>query len=49
MRVRCHAQGKFYAIECPEGTEVVRRSGSNDQLIVPFRTYDLRGGDWIGD
>ena len=25
MRVRHHAQGKFYTIECPEGTRVVRR------------------------
>ena len=24
MRVRHYAQGKFYTIECPEGTRVVR-------------------------
>jgi hypothetical protein len=44
MRVRCYAQGKFYTIECPVGTRVVRRSEqpanveavSDDHLIVPL-------------
>src|SRR4051812_25050703 len=50
MRVRCHAQGKFYTIECPEGTRVVRRSdlpvegeaGPHDLLIVPLKGREIR-------
>jgi hypothetical protein len=40
MLVRHHAQGKFYTIECPEGTRAVRRSGGGpdliDHLLVPL-------------
>jgi hypothetical protein len=43
MRVRRHAQGKFYTIECPEGTRIVRAAGRpesgsvhHDHLIVPL-------------
>ena len=42
MRLKCHAQGKFYTIQCPEGTEVVRRSGSDDYLIVPLNGKAIR-------
>jgi ribosomal protein S27E len=45
MRVRHYARGKFYTIDCPEGTRVERRadgSGRHDRLIVPFRGEELR-------
>ena len=48
MRVRCHAQGKFYTIECPEGTRVVRRpkpvdgADPHDLLIVPLNGKVVR-------
>jgi ribosomal protein S27E len=44
MRIRCHAQGKFYKIQCPEGTRVVRRSEDipHDVLLVPFNGRELR-------
>jgi ribosomal protein S27E len=45
MQIRHYSKGKFYLIECPEGTTVVRclaptvpgEAGSRDQLVVPFR------------
>ncbi len=42
MRIRHYAQGKFYSVECPEGTEIVRRSGSDDHLLVPLNGKKLR-------
>ena len=50
MRVRHHAQGKFYTIECPEGTRVVRRSEQpadgeavpHDHLVVPLNGKEVR-------
>src|SRR4051794_23778391 len=49
MRVRCHAQGKFYTIECPEGTRLVRCSDqppyaevAHDQLVVPLNGKEVR-------
>jgi hypothetical protein len=49
MRVRCHAQGKFYTIECPEGTKIVRASDIDeneiaecDHLIVPLNGKAVR-------
>ena len=50
MRVRHHAQGKFYTIECPEGTRVVRRSEQSadgeavphDHLVVPLNGKEVR-------
>ena len=50
MRVRHHAQGKFYSIACPEGTRVVRRSNSpargkavpHDHLVVPMNGMEVR-------
>src|SRR3954470_15593343 len=44
MRIRCHAQGKFYTIGCPEGTRVVRHSEvvPHDVLLVPFKGQELR-------
>ena len=48
MRVRCHAQGKFYTIECPEGTRIVRRSDHpeeessfHDHLIVRLNGKEI--------
>ena len=45
MRIRVHSKGKFYLIECPDGTTVVRclapsvpgGPGSHDLVVVPFR------------
>jgi hypothetical protein len=47
MRVKHHAQGKFYVIECPEGTRLVRRTSGGeavpcDYLIVPLNGKDVR-------
>ena len=49
MRVRCHAQGKFYTIECPEGTRLVRARivptasvAEHDHLIVPLNGKTIR-------
>ena len=50
MRVRHHAQGKFYTIECPEGTRIVRRSEQpadgeavpHDHLVVPLNGKEVR-------
>src|SRR4051794_29887558 len=50
MRVRHYAQGKFYTIECPEGTGVVRgRGGGSDDgavlhdiLVVPLDGQEIR-------
>ena len=47
MRVKHHAQGKFYVIECPEGTRLVRRSDQPqvveyDHLVVPLNGEDIR-------
>ncbi len=42
MRIRHYAQGKFYSIECPEGSTLVRRSGSDDHLLVPLNGQEIR-------
>ena len=50
MRIKCHAQGKFYTIECPEGTRLVRRSEQpadggavlHDHLVVPLDGKEIR-------
>jgi len=47
MRVKHHAQGKFYVIECPEGTRLVRRTSGGeavkcDQLVVPLNGEKVR-------
>jgi ribosomal protein S27E len=50
MRVKHYAQGKFYTIECPEGTRVVRRTERpadgeavpHDHLIVPLNGKEIR-------
>ncbi len=50
MRVRHHAQGKFYSIECPEGTRIVRSSDPaadgeevpHDHLVVPLKGKEIR-------
>jgi predicted RNA-binding Zn-ribbon protein involved in translation (DUF1610 family) len=50
MRVRHYAQGKFYTIECPEGTRIVRNSTFRasgkpdpcDGIIVQFNGKELR-------
>jgi hypothetical protein len=44
MRIRHYSKGKFYLIQCPHGTRVVRCSAqtvpdgaeSRDRLLVPF-------------
>jgi hypothetical protein len=45
MRVRVYSTGKFYLIECPEGTRVVghavESSEPNDLLVVPFEGQDI--------
>ncbi len=50
MRVKHHAQGKFYTNACPEGTRVVRRSDwseygeavLHDHLVVPLNGKEVR-------
>ena len=49
MRVRCHAQGRFYTINCPEGTRIVRAAdvlgdevANIDHLIVPLKGKAIR-------
>ncbi len=50
MRVRHHAQGKFYTIECPEGTRIDRHSEQpvdgeavpHDHLVVPLNGKEVR-------
>ncbi len=50
MRVKHHAQAKFYTIEYPEGTRVVRRSDlpadgeavPHDHLVVPMNGKEVR-------
>jgi hypothetical protein len=49
MRIKCHAQGKFYTIECPEGTRLVRaadRPGGDvpflDHLVVSLNGKMIR-------
>jgi LSD1 subclass zinc finger protein len=50
MRIKCHAQGKFYTIQCPEGTRVVRRSDQpadgettlHNDLMVPLNGKMIR-------
>lgn len=49
MRLRCHAKGKFYSIECREGTRLVRASDAldgevaeHDHLIVPLNGKVIR-------
>ena len=49
MRIRHYSKGKFYLIECPDGTRVVRcaaqsapdTADSHDLLVVPFRGQEL--------
>ena len=36
MRIRHYSLGKFYLIECPEGSRVVRDASSPERLAVPF-------------
>ena len=42
MRVRVYSNGRFYLIECPGGTRVVRHAAEpHDHLIVPFGGQEL--------
>ena len=46
MRVKHYAQGKFYVIECPEGTRLVRRTSGGeavkcDHLVVPLNGEEI--------
>jgi ribosomal protein S27E len=49
MRIKCHAQGKFYTIQCPQGTRMVRgkdrpggKVAEHDHLIVPLNGKEVR-------
>jgi hypothetical protein len=50
MRVRHYAQGKFYTIQCPEGTRIVRRKDQpadgeavqDAHMIVPLNGQEVR-------
>ena len=47
MLIKCHAQGKFYTIDCPEGTKVIRRPDDSepalhDHLVVPLNGREIR-------
>ena len=50
MRVKHYAQGKFYVIQCPEGTRVVHCSDlsadgeavPHDHLVVPLNGKEVR-------
>ena len=49
MRIRVHSKGKFYLIECPAGSRVVRcdaksassLAGDRDVLVVPFNCQEI--------
>ena len=46
MRIRHYSKGKFYVIECPDGTRVVPPSVTSgsvswDHLIVPFKGQEI--------
>ncbi len=49
MHIRIHSKGKYYLIECPAGTRVVRCAAqavpgaddSHDRVIIPFRGQEL--------
>jgi hypothetical protein len=48
MRIRHYSKGKFYLIECPDGSRVVRAVRSvpaqadfHDRLIVPFEGREI--------
>jgi hypothetical protein len=49
MIVKHYAQGKFYRIACPEGSQIIRRSDRitpdggflHDQVIVPFEGKEI--------
>jgi hypothetical protein len=43
MRVRVYSEGRFYLIECPEGTRVVHceAEDSHDGLVVPFEGEEI--------
>ncbi len=49
MGFRVHSNGRFYLIECPAGTTIVRREAksvpdsaeSHDLLVVPFQGLEL--------
>lgn len=44
MRLKCYAHGKFYTIECPEGTRIACHSEvvPHDVLLVPFKGREIR-------
>ena len=49
MRIRIYSNGKFYLIECPGGTRIVRCArhsvpdlpDSHDSLVVPFKGQEI--------
>jgi hypothetical protein len=45
MRIKHFSKGKFYLIECPPGSRVIRCSGhsdGHDVLVVPFEGREIR-------
>jgi Zn ribbon nucleic-acid-binding protein len=45
MRIKHFSKGKFYVIECPHGTRVIRCWGQpdgHDLLMVPFEGREIR-------
>ena len=45
MRIKHFSKGKFYLIECPQGSGVVRCWGhpdGHDHLVVPFEGREIR-------
>jgi hypothetical protein len=45
MRIKHFSKGKFYVIQCPRGTRVVRcwgHPGGQDHLVVPFEGRKIR-------
>jgi uncharacterized metal-binding protein (TIGR02443 family) len=45
VRIKHFSKGKFYVIQCPQGTRVVRcwgRSDGHDLLVVPFEGREIR-------
>ncbi|WZP00389.1 hypothetical protein EP7_002030 [Isosphaeraceae bacterium EP7] len=41
MRIKHYSEGRFYVIDCPPGSRVVREASSYDLLIVPFGEKDV--------
>jgi Zn ribbon nucleic-acid-binding protein len=45
VRIKHFSKGKFYVIQCPQGTRVIRcwgHSDGHDHLVVPFEGREIR-------